>query len=142
MEAFNSIVWIPIELHLGGSTIRVYGLSIPLYGFRDAYLDCLSRKIRQTFNSIVWIRGSRIFTAAKNHLLPFNSIVWILSIRDIQSSCGREPPFNSIVWIHQILVGRLVPGEDFQFHCMDSAPSCFMFTVEISFISIVWILFH
>jgi hypothetical protein len=30
----------------------------------------------------------------------------------------------------------------FQFHCMDSAPSRFMFTVEISLISIVWILFH
>jgi len=30
----------------------------------------------------------------------------------------------------------------FQFHCMDSAPSRFMFTVEISLISIAWILFH
>jgi hypothetical protein len=27
----------------------------------------------------------------------------------------------------------------FQFHCMDSAPSRFMFTVEISLISIEWI---
>ena len=30
----------------------------------------------------------------------------------------------------------------FQFHWMDSTPSRSMFTVEISLISIVWILFH
>jgi hypothetical protein len=36
----------------------------------------------------------------------------------------------------------ITPAESFQFHCMDSAPSRFMFTVEISLISIAWILFH
>ena len=120
--AFNSIVWIPTWTP-AVSTHPWPGLSIPSYGFVDvpeggAYV-CENTYFQfHCMDSQVEksLRLSGELVGFQFHCMD--------SPVDLSADDAVEFIFN------------------FQFHCMDSAPSRFMFTMEISLISITRILFH
>ena len=97
------------------------GLSIPLYGFPWFDRLFLPYDIRTAFQF-------HCMDSAPLLKQPPRRLHQGLSI----------PLYGFALQLHDALMSL----NAFQFHCMDSAPSCSMFTVEISLISIAWILFH